>query len=94
MVMQDAPDAVPAPRFNGQVEFQQVSFGYQKDVEVLKNLSFVVEAGEIVALVGPSGAGKSTLLSLLLRFYDPSTGKSLSTAIISGRLLSNHCATR
>jgi ATP-binding cassette, subfamily B, bacterial len=75
MVMQDAPDAVPAPRFNGQVEFQQVSFGYQKDVEVLKNLSLVVEAGEIVALVGPSGAGKSTLLSLLLRFYDPQHGQ-------------------
>jgi ATP-binding cassette subfamily B protein len=77
MVMQDAPDAVPASRFNGQVAFQQVSFGYHKDMAVFNNLSFVVEAGETVALVGPSGAGKSTLLSLLLRFYDPQQGQIL-----------------
>jgi ATP-binding cassette, subfamily B, bacterial len=77
MVMQDAAEAVPAPRFTGRVEFRQVSFGYQKDVDVLQHLNFVVEAGEIVALVGPSGAGKSTLLSLLLRFYDPQHGQIL-----------------
>ena len=77
MIMQDAPDAVAAPRFKGRVEFRQVSFGYQKDRSVFNNLSFVVEAGETVALVGPSGAGKSTLLSLLLRFYDPQQGQIL-----------------
>jgi ATP-binding cassette subfamily B protein len=77
MVMQDAPDAVPAPRFTGRVEFREVSFGYQQDSDVLQHLSFVAEAGEIVALVGLSGAGKSTLLSLLLRFYDPQQGHIL-----------------
>jgi ATP-binding cassette subfamily B protein len=77
MVMQDAPDAIPAPQLTGRVEFREVSFGYQKDIDVLQNLSFVVEAGEQVALVGPSGAGKSTLLSLLLRFYDPQQGQIL-----------------
>jgi ATP-binding cassette subfamily B protein len=61
----------------GRVEFRQVSFGYQQDSDVLRQLSFVVEAGEMVALVGLSGAGKSTLLSLLLRFYDPQQGQIL-----------------
>jgi ATP-binding cassette, subfamily B, bacterial len=77
MVMQDAPDAMPAPQVKGRVEFRQVSFGYQQDSDVLQQLSFVVEAGEMVALVGLSGAGKSTLLSLLLRFYDPHQGHIL-----------------
>jgi ATP-binding cassette subfamily B protein len=77
MVMQDAPDAVPAPRFTGRVEFREVRFGYQQDSDVLQHLSFIAEAGEIVALVGLSGAGKSTLLSLLLRFYDPQQGHIL-----------------
>jgi ATP-binding cassette subfamily B protein len=77
MVMQDDPNAVPAPPFQGRIEFRNVSFSYQKGVEVLTNLSFVVGPGETVALVGHSGAGKSTLISLLLRFHDPQKGQIL-----------------
>jgi ATP-binding cassette subfamily B protein len=77
MVMQDEPHAVPAPRFQGQVAFQQVSFAYQQGATVLKKISFVAEPGEMIAVVGHSGAGKSTLISLLLRFYDPQEGRIL-----------------
>jgi len=77
MVMQDAPNALSAPFFNGRVEFRNVGFGYHQETAVLKNLSFVVEPGETVALVGHSGAGKSTLVSLLMRFYDPQQGQIL-----------------
>jgi ATP-binding cassette subfamily B protein len=77
LVMQDEPQAVPAPPFKGQVAFQNVSFAYTKGQEVLQQLNFVVEPGETVALVGHSGAGKSTLISLLLRFYDPQQGQIL-----------------
>jgi len=77
MVVQDAPDALPAPPFEGRVEFKKVRFGYQKDLEVLKDITFLVEPGTTVALLGHSGAGKSTLVSLLLRFYDPQEGQIL-----------------
>lgn len=77
MVMQDAPDAVPAPPFKGRIEFQDLSFGYHKGIDVLKDLSFVAEPGKTIALTGESGAGKSTLISLLLRFYDPQKGRIL-----------------
>ena len=58
------------------VEFDAVTFAYPSspEVEVLKRLSFVIEAGQTVALVGPSGAGKSTIFQLLLRFFDPVHG--------------------
>lgn len=61
---------------NGAVEFENVSFNYpqRKDVEVLKNLSFSAKPGEKIAIVGGSGAGKSTIASLLLRFYEPTSG--------------------
>jgi ATP-binding cassette subfamily B protein len=61
------------------VAFEHVSFRYpsRKEVEVLRDISLVVHAGERVALVGPSGAGKSTLVSLLLRFYEPDHGRLL-----------------
>ncbi len=77
MVMQDDPAAVPAPPFKGRIEFRHVDFGYQNGSDILKDLSFVVEPGETVALVGHSGAGKSTLVSLILRFYDPQKGQVL-----------------
>ncbi len=61
---------------NGAVEFENISFHYpqRKDVEVLKNLSFSAKPGEKIAIVGGSGAGKSTIASLLLRFYEPTSG--------------------
>ncbi|MFK5923746.1 MAG: ABC transporter transmembrane domain-containing protein [Verrucomicrobiota bacterium] len=64
-------------RLQGAVALDQVSFHYpaRPDVGVLKGVSLKAEPGERVALVGPSGAGKSTIISLLLRFYDPSSGK-------------------
>lgn len=77
LIVQDSPNAIPAPVFRGRIEFRNVNFGYKKDVTVLKNLNFVVAPGETIALVGHSGAGKSTLTSLLLRFYDPQQGQIL-----------------
>lgn len=70
----DAPGAIPMPEVVGQVEFTDVSFGYQDGQTVLDNISFRVESGQTVALVGPTGAGKSTFINLLTRFYDPTAG--------------------
>ena len=70
----DHPDARTAPRFEGAIEFDHVSFGYGRGANVLEDVSFRVAPGETVALVGASGAGKSTIGSLLLRFYDPVEG--------------------
>lgn len=59
----------------GEIGFEDVSFAYNTDEPVLKDVSFTVRAGEHVAIVGPSGVGKTTLVSLLLRFYQPSQGR-------------------
>ncbi|HMS55944.1 MAG TPA: ABC transporter ATP-binding protein [Fimbriimonadaceae bacterium] len=61
----------------GRIEFQNVSFEYPDGTEALKDVSFVIEPGTSLALVGPSGAGKSTVADLLLRFYDPTSGRIL-----------------
>lgn len=61
-------------RIKGSIQFQNVSFGYQKDVPVLKRVNFAIEPGEMAALVGPSGAGKSTVIQLLHRFFDVDSG--------------------
>lgn len=66
-------------KVNGCIKFENVTFCYpaRPEVKVLKGLSFAIEPGKTVALVGPSGAGKSTVVSLLLRFYDPTSGRIL-----------------
>ena len=70
----DAPDAVYLPTVRGEVEFRDVTFGYDPAQPVLHDVSFRVNPGEIIAIVGPSGAGKSTVVNLLARFYDVQGG--------------------
>ncbi len=70
----DAPDAVELPQVKGRVDFEKVSFAYNAEEEVLTDLSFTAEPGQVIAFVGPSGAGKSTVASLLPRFYDVTAG--------------------
>lgn len=62
---------------NGLVEFKDVYFGYEEELPVIKGVSLKVKPGEMVAIVGPTGGGKSTLAKLLLRFYDPWSGRIL-----------------
>ena len=73
--IQDSPDAVDIPEFKSEIKFDQVSFSYNKGVEVLHEVSFTANKGELIAIVGPSGAGKSTLCDLIPRFYDPDSGR-------------------
>ena len=74
--VQDEPGARKAPKFNGQIEFSDVSFNYggEKEKQVLNNISFKIESGQVAAFVGPSGTGKTTLVTLIPRFYDPVAG--------------------
>ncbi|MDD4321906.1 MAG: ATP-binding cassette domain-containing protein, partial [Acidaminococcaceae bacterium] len=72
--IKDKPDAITLPTVQGAVEFKHVAFAYNKTEDVLKDVSFKIESGEMVALVGPSGAGKSTIANLLPRFYDVTGG--------------------
>ncbi len=73
--IKDAPDAIAVQEVSGEIRLDQVSFQYEAEAPVLRDISLTVQAGEILALVGPSGAGKSTLFNLIPRFYDPTQGK-------------------
>lgn len=73
--VQDAPTARSLANSRGSIQFDDVSFSYDGQTDVLKNIWLDVREGEILALVGPSGAGKSTLFNLIPRFYDPTLGR-------------------
>ncbi|SDW09391.1 ABC transporter ATP-binding protein [Paenibacillus sp. CF384] len=73
--IQDAKDAVDAHALHGEIRFENVSFGYEENREVLKGVDLNIRVGETVAFVGPSGAGKTTICSLLPRFYDVTGGR-------------------
>ena len=72
--VKDLPGARRAPTFRGRIELSNVSFGYEPSCPILKQISMMVEPGQVAALVGPTGAGKSTIINLISRLYDPDTG--------------------
>ena len=73
----DRPGAKPLRVTKGEIKFENVSFAYDPERPILKHVSFVVPAGQMVAIVGPSGAGKSTISRILFRFYALTGGKVL-----------------
>ncbi len=77
----DRPGARQLPRHKDSIEFDNVCFGYSPGEMVLKDVSFKVKAGEMVAFVGSTGAGKSTLLDLIPRFYDVTSGRIMIDGI-------------
>ncbi len=79
--VRDLPDAIPAPIFRGVVRFDRVHFGYESGQVLLQDINLNIQPGQQVAIVGTSGGGKSTLVSLLLRLYDPTSGR----VMIDGR---------
>jgi subfamily B ATP-binding cassette protein MsbA len=70
-------DAQKLARLKGRITFDRVTFGYEEERAVLRDVSIDVRPGEVVALVGSSGAGKSTLVQLIPRFFDPQEGRVL-----------------
>ncbi|OPJ55933.1 ABC transporter ATP-binding protein [Alkalithermobacter paradoxus] len=70
----DKEDAMEIDRVKGDIEFKDVAFSYNDKSNVLKDISFMINAGETIAFVGPSGAGKTTLCSLIPRFYEVDKG--------------------
>jgi ATP-binding cassette subfamily B protein len=73
----DRPGAKPLRVTKGAVKFENVSFAYDPERQILKDVSFEVPAGKMVAIVGPSGAGKSTISRILFRFYELTSGRVL-----------------
>ena len=68
--IRDRPDAIEMPPVKGEIKFQNISFGYEPDKDVLHDINLIVKPGETVAIVGQTGSGKSSLVSLTARFYE------------------------
>ncbi len=73
----DTPDACALNDVVGEVSFEHVRFSYDGKRDVIEDLSFTALPGQTVAIVGPTGAGKTTLVNLMMRFYDPQSGRIL-----------------
>lgn len=77
VTVDDAPGARELPLIRGEVEFRNVTFGYEPGIPVLEHVNLKVSAGESIALVGPTGAGKTTVVNLISRFYNLDGGSIL-----------------
>ncbi len=75
--IKDGNEVTELPEITGNIRFEHVSFAYDKDTQVLNDVSFQIKAGETIALVGPTGAGKTTIVNLISRFYDIQEGNIL-----------------
>lgn len=93
--IKDLPGATQPATIQGDITFDNVSFGYDDDPPVIHNFNLYVKRGETIALVGPTGGGKSTIVNLLCRFYEPRQGsifigdkdyRSLSLTAIQSRI--------
>jgi len=73
--IKDAPDAYELPPIKGRIVYENMTFGYDKNVPVLKDINLTIESNTTVAFVGPTGVGKTTMANLLYRFYDPTDGR-------------------
>lgn len=71
----DSDDAQTLKNVSGDVQFDSVCFSYSEDIELIKDFNLNVKRGQRIAIVGPTGCGKTTLINLLMRFYDPQSGK-------------------
>ncbi|ASS74816.1 ABC transporter [Tumebacillus algifaecis] len=75
--IEEKPNARKLQDVQGRIDFQHVTFRYQAERDVVRDLSFTIEPGQVVALVGPSGSGKTTVSNLIPRLYDPTEGRVL-----------------
>ena len=77
----DPPSRIIQKRLEGRLEFRGVNFSYHEDQQVLKDISLIVNPGEMVALVGPTGSGKTSLIHLIERLYEAQEGEILVDGI-------------
>ncbi len=72
--VEDTEDAKPLGKIRGHLRFDNVSFSYARPHNVLRDVSFEIEPGQVLALLGPTGSGKSSIINMIPRFYDPTEG--------------------
>lgn len=75
--VREAKDAKPLGPIRGHLRFDNVSFSYARPHKVLREVSFEIEPGQVLALLGPTGSGKSSIINMIPRFYDPTEGRIL-----------------
>ena len=75
--VEDTEDAKPLGKIRGHLRFDNVSFSYARPHNVLRDVSFEIEPGQVLALLGPTGSGKSSIINMIPRFYDPTEGRIL-----------------
>ncbi|MCY4412217.1 MAG: ABC transporter ATP-binding protein [Caldilineaceae bacterium] len=75
--VEDTEDAKPLGQIRGHLHFDNVSFSYARPHNVLRDVSFEIEPGQVLALLGPTGSGKSSIINMIPRFYDPTEGRIL-----------------